>query len=169
MSEDYLNGSNKDRRSKRDRRSAPRFERSDEKKFLHGKVRFLHPSEIADSLSEGTGDLVPNRITWKESTDRRSGSERRSDRDRRCGFDSRSEIEKALQGERRSGLDRRSKGGYRSFKKARAFVRAIRLNSVHEWRHYTRQGTKPDDIPRAPHHIYANDGWAGWGDWLGTS
>ena len=53
MSEDCLNGSNKDRRSKRDRRSAPRFERSDEKKFLHGKVRFLHPSEIAEFFVRG--------------------------------------------------------------------------------------------------------------------
>lgn len=28
---------------------------------------------------------------------------------------------------------------------------------------------KPNDIPVAPHHAYANDGWAGWSDWLGAS
>jgi len=27
---------------------------------------------------------------------------------------------------------------------------------------------KPDDIPVAPHIIYSDKGWAGWGDWLGT-
>ena len=169
MGEDFLKGSNKGRRSGRDRRSEPRFERSDEAKFLHGKARFVHPSELAIAVPKAVGDAVANHDTWKESTDRSSGSEQRSGRNRRCGFDSRSEIGRFLQGERRSGLDRRSKGGYRSFKKARAFIRDLGLRSIREWRDYIKAGLKPDDIPRAPHHIYANDGWAGWGDWLGTA
>jgi hypothetical protein len=28
---------------------------------------------------------------------------------------------------------------------------------------------KPDDIPIAPQKVYADDGWAGWNDWLGAS
>ena len=36
---------------------------------------------------------------------------------------------------------------YRSFKKARAFVRSLGLKSVAEWRAYCKSGKKPDDIP----------------------
>jgi superfamily II DNA or RNA helicase len=57
---------------------------------------------------------------------------------------------------------------YRPFKEARAFVHRLGLKSGTEWRNYCRSGKKPDDIPAAPHHTYAQKGWAGWGDWLGT-
>jgi hypothetical protein len=40
------------------------------------------------------------------------------------------------------------------------------LKSVGEWRSYTKSCMRPGDIPVAPQHIYANDGWAGWRDWL---
>jgi hypothetical protein len=55
---------------------------------------------------------------------------------------------------------------YRSFKKARAFVRRLGLKSVSEWRDYCKSGEKPADIPANPHDTYANDGWAGYYDWL---
>lgn len=105
----------------------------------------------------------------KAVADRRSGNERRSGRDRRCGYDTRSELERFLQGERRSGLDRRSRvpGGYQTFKKARAFVRNLGLKSMRKWDHYVKSGMKPDSIPTAPNDVYADDGWAGWNDWLG--
>ena len=57
---------------------------------------------------------------------------------------------------------------YRSFNKARAFVRGLNLKSGAEWQCYCTSGKKPTDIPAAPNHVYANDGWAGYGDWLGT-
>jgi hypothetical protein len=57
---------------------------------------------------------------------------------------------------------------YRSFDDARAFVRGLGLKSLSEWRDYCPSGRKPNDIPSAPDRIYANDGWAGMGDWLGT-
>ena len=57
---------------------------------------------------------------------------------------------------------------YRSFKKARAFARSLGLKSGTEWRDYCKSGKKPDDIPANPNQTYANDGWVGWGDWLGT-
>ena len=57
---------------------------------------------------------------------------------------------------------------YRSFKEVRAFVRKLRLKSVAEWRVYVASGKKPVDIPAAPDFKYADSGWAGWGDWLGT-
>jgi superfamily II DNA or RNA helicase len=56
----------------------------------------------------------------------------------------------------------------RPFKKAREFVRSLNLKSETEWRKYCKSGNKPDDIPTSPHYGYANDGWAGMGDWLGT-
>ena len=29
-------------------------------------------------------------------------------------------------------------------------------------------GKLPSDIPASPNQAYAEDGWQGWGDWLGT-
>jgi hypothetical protein len=58
---------------------------------------------------------------------------------------------------------------YRSFKKARAFVRGLGLKSQFEWRDYSQSGKKPDDIPATPDKTYAEAGWTSWGDWLGTS
>jgi formylglycine-generating enzyme required for sulfatase activity len=55
---------------------------------------------------------------------------------------------------------------YRSFEDARAFARALGLKLGVEWKAYCKSGRKPDDIPANPHQVYANDGWAGIGDWL---
>jgi hypothetical protein len=57
---------------------------------------------------------------------------------------------------------------YRSFKKARAFVRGLKLKSYSKWRDYSKSGKRPADIPASPDGTYAETGWTGWGDWLGT-
>jgi hypothetical protein len=57
---------------------------------------------------------------------------------------------------------------YRSFTKARAFVRRLGLQSGNQWRAYSKSGKRPQDIPPSPDKTYLNKGWAGWGDWLGT-
>jgi hypothetical protein len=57
---------------------------------------------------------------------------------------------------------------YRSFEEARAFVRGLGLTSNKAWRAYCKSRKKPDDIPSNPANTYAEAGWAGWGDWLGT-
>jgi hypothetical protein len=57
---------------------------------------------------------------------------------------------------------------YRSFKDARAFVRRLDLKSQTEWKEYCKSGKKPADIPARPHTTYAEAGWSGMGDWLGT-
>jgi len=62
---------------------------------------------------------------------------------------------------------------WRSFVKARAFVRKLGLNNNQEWRAYVRgeyknMGKKPDDIPSNPNFVYAENGWNGYGDWLGN-
>jgi hypothetical protein len=66
------------------------------------------------------------------------------------------------------GNRRMPRGQHRSFTKARAFVRVLGLKSMNEWRDYRKSGKKPDDLPYNPDVFYANDGWSGWGDWLGT-
>ena len=49
---------------------------------------------------------------------------------------------------------------YRSFKKARAFVRRLGLKSEAEWRDYCKSGKKPDDIPANPNRRI-REGWLG--------
>jgi superfamily II DNA or RNA helicase len=57
---------------------------------------------------------------------------------------------------------------YRSFEKARTFVRGLGLKSGAEWREYAKTGRKPANIPACPNRTYAEAGWVGMGDWLGT-
>jgi len=57
---------------------------------------------------------------------------------------------------------------HKSFKEARAYVHGLGLKFETQWRAYCKSGKKPADIPAVPRHVYLNDGWAGWGDWLGN-
>jgi superfamily II DNA or RNA helicase len=57
---------------------------------------------------------------------------------------------------------------YLSFEEARVIARGLGLKSQSEWDALARSGGLPDDIPRAPHMGYANQGWLSWGDWLGS-
>ena len=66
------------------------------------------------------------------------------------------------------GTGKVAPGHYRSFKKARDYVRRLGLKSRTEWSDYCKSGKKPADIPANPNSVYAHDGWVGWGDWLGT-
>ena len=62
---------------------------------------------------------------------------------------------------------------YRAFNEARDFVRSLSLKDDREWKLFCKgklktKGVLPVDIPRAPQQVYAEDGWSGLGDWLGT-
>ncbi len=62
---------------------------------------------------------------------------------------------------------------YWPFRRARAFVRTLGLRSQAEWLAYAKgcfpgKDAKPAGIPASPERIYANRGWAGIGDWIGT-
>jgi hypothetical protein len=59
-------------------------------------------------------------------------------------------------------------GGWRSFKDARAFARGLKLKNGTEWLAYVKSGKRPHDIPAYPYDAYADAGWMGLGDWLGT-
>lgn len=65
-------------------------------------------------------------------------------------------------------------GQWRSFVEARAFVRALGLKSVGDWKMYLKGGypelpPRPSDIPAGPESLplYGTSGWAGFPDWLG--
>jgi hypothetical protein len=54
------------------------------------------------------------------------------------------------------------------FLKARAFARKLGFKSVKQWQAWARSKRRPKNIPSSPYDIYANDGWKGWSDFLGT-
>jgi hypothetical protein len=57
---------------------------------------------------------------------------------------------------------------YRTFDLARSFVHSLKLRSVSDWQIYCKSGEKPDDIPVTPNHVYKNDGWESWSNWIGN-
>ena len=62
---------------------------------------------------------------------------------------------------------------YRPFREARAFVHKLKLKNQAEWRLFCQGrmaelGKPPADIPANPNQTYADKGWKGTGDWLGT-
>jgi len=57
---------------------------------------------------------------------------------------------------------------YRKFEEARKFVHALNFKGSNDWLEYCKSGKKPVDIPSNPDKTYANDGYVGLGDWLGT-
>lgn len=58
---------------------------------------------------------------------------------------------------------------YRSFEEARAFVRDLGLKTQFEWQVWSKSSVRPDNIPAGPATVYKDNGWVGWGDWLGTN
>ena len=55
---------------------------------------------------------------------------------------------------------------WQSFKEARAHARGLDLTSRAAWKRLGKQ--RPADIPSNPNVVFKDQGWAGWGDWLGT-
>lgn len=63
---------------------------------------------------------------------------------------------------------------FKPFNKARSFVRTLKLRSQNEWKQFCKgqlheKGNLPSDIPTTPSRAYKNQGWKGFGDWLGKS
>lgn len=57
---------------------------------------------------------------------------------------------------------------FQPFKEARTFARSLGMKTWQEWTAYCKSGKRPTDIPSNPSKAYADAGWAGFGDWLGT-
>ena len=58
---------------------------------------------------------------------------------------------------------------FRPFSKARLYARALKLNNYLQWVEYYKNHKLPVDIPTTPNRTYKNQGWIGWGDWLGNT
>jgi hypothetical protein len=55
-----------------------------------------------------------------------------------------------------------------SFKKARKFVRELKLKNTSAWNEYRKSEDKPDNIPSTPNTVYKDHGWISIPDWLGN-
>lgn len=63
---------------------------------------------------------------------------------------------------------------FRSFTEARKFARSLKFKSGPGWKSFCKGelphlGNLPEDIPSNPNRTYADQGWNGMKDWLGTS
>ncbi len=56
---------------------------------------------------------------------------------------------------------------YWPFEKARQFVRSAKLKNSKDWRKWSKE-SRPSGIPGAPDHIYKDEGWVSWADFLGS-
>ena len=56
-----------------------------------------------------------------------------------------------------------------SFRKARKYIRALKLKNILEWKIFCNSGEKPPDIPYNPYIAYLGKGWDTWSDFLGTN
>lgn len=60
-----------------------------------------------------------------------------------------------------------------AFKQARSLVRSLRLKSLDDYFLWARGdhggGKFPPDLPRSPQHVYRDNGWTNWNDFLGTN
>ena len=51
---------------------------------------------------------------------------------------------------------------------AMVHARSLNLKTKNEWEAWCKSGPRSLSIPSNPHRTYTNDGWQGWGHWLGT-
>ena len=49
-----------------------------------------------------------------------------------------------------------------------AVARGLGLSNSLEWDAWAKSDARPADVPSAADQAYRSDGWAGWGDFLGT-
>jgi superfamily II DNA or RNA helicase len=57
---------------------------------------------------------------------------------------------------------------YLPFEEARAYIHKLGLKNQGQWKEYCRSGKRPSYIPGNPWQVYQDQGWTGYGDWLGT-
>ena len=54
------------------------------------------------------------------------------------------------------------------FNEARDFAISLGLNNYGQWKEFTKSKAMPKNIPVSPANTYKDEGWVGYGDWLGT-
>jgi hypothetical protein len=55
---------------------------------------------------------------------------------------------------------------YLSYQETKEFVSKLGFENREQWKDYCKSGNKPDNIPSNLNHIYKNEGWISWGDFL---
>ncbi len=55
----------------------------------------------------------------------------------------------------------------KEFLEAREFARSLNLTSYRAWKEWAKSDECPKDIPYSPEERYEDEGWIGWGDFLG--
>jgi hypothetical protein len=58
--------------------------------------------------------------------------------------------------------------GRLSFEESRKWVQSLGLKGLKDWWAFCKAGKRPAEIPASPHTAYLDQGWKGYGDWLGT-
>jgi superfamily II DNA or RNA helicase len=61
-----------------------------------------------------------------------------------------------------------TKRQFLEFEQARKLVRALGFETKTEYEAWARSDKRPLNVPALPSRTYANEGWCGWGDWLGA-
>lgn len=62
----------------------------------------------------------------------------------------------------------RDRSRSRPFDEARGYVRSLGHSTTRAYWESAKTGARPPDIPARPEVTYTCQGWAGYGDWLGT-
>ncbi len=57
---------------------------------------------------------------------------------------------------------------FRNYSSAKLFVIPKKFKSQGDWKEFIKNNKLPVDMPRNPDHAYKNNGWKGWGDFLGS-
>lgn len=61
------------------------------------------------------------------------------------------------------------KSEFLTYEEAKKQMRELNLNSVSEWRMYTKSENFRNNMPKSPEQLYKNNGWISWKDFLGAS
>lgn len=54
------------------------------------------------------------------------------------------------------------------FRGALLYARKLKLANQEEWKAWCKSTSRPGNIPSRPDKVYKQDGWQGYGHWLGT-
>ena len=60
------------------------------------------------------------------------------------------------------------KPAFLPFMKAVLYSCSLKLKTLKRWRAWRMTCARPANIPSTPDKVYKNDGWEGYGHWLGT-
>ena len=54
------------------------------------------------------------------------------------------------------------------FKQALLYARSLDIKTVKQWKEWCKGDARPANMPSTPSRTYMNEGWQGYGHWLGT-